>query len=70
MNCGDNQDYLNPSLALIAHCLIKYKEPATWKQEFGATQWTTQRSGKVIEDAGALRSALRDPISSLPKVDY
>lgn len=27
-------------------------------------------SGKLIEDAGALRSGLCDLISSLPKVDY
>lgn len=67
-NEQDYQNYSNLSLAPTAYCLIK--EIATWKWEFGAIQWTTHTSGKVIEDAGALRSGLCDLISLLPKVDY
>lgn len=70
MNYWDYQHYLNPSLAPIAHCFVNHEEIVKRKWEFGAIQWTTHTSGKVIEDAGALRSGLRDLISLLPKVDY
>lgn len=70
MNFKDYQQNQNASLAQIARCSIKHKEIATWKPEFGARQWTTHRSRRVIEDAGALRSGLCDLISSLTKVDY